>query len=232
MWGWVAAGVGLLWLASRKQGVTVDTSKAPMKVPVTVLMKIRNDWGASDWKELAAIAGRLRMNPADLLLVLTSESRLDPTAVNPRGSSHPTAVGLNQLTSAANGTVGITEDTRLKVPSMDVSDQLPLVERYFRGIDWFKTGKSYPDAGVVYEANFAPAKMARGMSSDTVLYTKEDGGAYEQNKGLDTTGKGYIALGDLRMLLRRTINTPEYYVGLQSLRKATGNDKLAANIGV
>jgi hypothetical protein len=177
------------------------------------------DWTNADLRALAALAKRLRMNPADLLLVLTAESLLDPRSTNPYG-----AYGLNQLTKAAAGLVGYAPDRISEVASLPVSRQLPLVERYFAGLGWTKAGKTWPHAPAVYEGNFAPARMlSRGTSMGVVLYSRDaEPGAYKANYQLDVDNKGTITVGDLARRLRSLEGSGIYRHGLGRLRVATG----------
>jgi len=182
-------------------------------------------WTDIDFKTLDAMSKRLKMNTPDLLLVLTSESGLKPTAVYRRASDgFPVAVGLNQLTSAANGAAGITEVQRVELLEKPVSFQLPIIERMFSNMAWTKSGKSYDNAGVIYAMNFAPSRVvSRGTALTTVLYEQgKDGVFYDQNKQLDTGKKGKITVGDLVEYMRRVSSSETYKAGLTRLRAAVG----------
>lgn len=191
-------------------------------------------WSDDDFVTVYNIANKIKANPADLLLILTSESGLNPKAVNRRqGDGYPIAVGLNQLTSAANGLVGITEDERIDLINQPVSRQLELVDKFFSGVQWTKLGKRYDNAGVLYEANFAPGRMiSRGTSLDTVLYDTGDGVFYTQNKQLDKDNKGKITVQDLVNYLSTVSNKAIYSAALQRMRSATGENALAPALPV
>lgn len=144
-------------------------------------------WTPDDYKALADAAATIQAKPEDLLLVLYSESRLNPAAYNPAG-----AYGLNQLTRAA----GFTQAELSAVLQLTPREQMPYVVRYFKA-----TGRTTPfeDAGAVYAFNFAPSvARAKGTGSGVVLYSKASGAAYELNKGLDFDKNGDISVGDLR----------------------------------
>jgi hypothetical protein len=193
------------------------------------------DWTDDDVEELYNIGKRLRMNPPDLALVLSSESGLKPNAVNKRKSDgFPIAVGLNQLTTAANKSAGITEEERLELMNKPVSYQLPLVENYFKNTSWFQSGKSFDHAGAIYEANFAPGRMfSRGTKVDVILYEKsKDGVFYTQNQQLDTAKKGYITVGDLVEYMRRVSKLPIYAAILTRMRKVMSNNSLAPRLPI
>jgi len=216
---------------------TEDSSTSITKIDDMDLVRAKSltkDWADDDFVNLYDIAKRLRMNPADLLLVLTSESGLKPYAVNRRSDGFPIAVGLNQLTTAANSSAKITETERLEIPTKPVSYQLPLIENFFSSSAWFKSGKSFDHAGAIYEANFAPARMfQRGTDLKTILYEEsKDGVFYTQNKQLDTAKKGYITVGDLVDYMRRVSKDITYIAGLTRLRQATGKNSLAPQLPI
>lgn len=182
------------------------------------------DWTDEDFRTLEQSAQNLRMNPADYLLMLAGESNLHPWA---RACPSPKcAVGLNQLTSSANKSAGITEEQRLMIPELSVSVQLPIVERMYSDIQWTKAGKEYPNVGVVWEANFAPGRMfSRGITSEVILYDQiNDPVAYKGNAPLDAEGKGSITVGDLSRRLRSVSGQDIYQAGLRRLNDVTGRD--------
>lgn len=201
----------------------VDRSEAESLTP---------DWTEADFKALAELAARRKMSPADLLLVMTSESGLKPYAANRNAEGYPVAVGLIQFTSAANDAIGVTEGERVELVRSTVAEQLPLVDRMFGAIGWTKAGKTYDSAGVVYEAIFAPARMtSRGTTPDVILYTEaDDPAAYRGNPGFDREKKGYITVGDLIDHLRVVAEQPVYLAGLQRLRDATGDSTLSPQL--
>jgi hypothetical protein len=179
-------------------------------------------WKPADFRQLASIARSFGMNPEDLLAVLYSESGLDPTARNPAGSLAPIAIGLNQLTSAANSLVGITEAQRITLSSQPVSYQLELVRRYFAGLPYTKNGGTYPRGGIIYTANFAPNKLLAGTDPSNVLYTQGvDGASYDLNSALDFGNKGYITIGDMDTQVNNVKNRAGYQLALSRLKKST-----------
>jgi hypothetical protein len=196
------------------------------------------EWEDDDFRALAAVAKKNRMNPADLLLVLASESGLHPWAayrVDEDGnattdkSGYPYAAGINQVTKAANDVLGITEAERATIPTWSVAEEIPLVDKLFRAISWTKTGKPYAHAGVIYAANFAPARMSEDVNA--VLYRQGvDGAAYTRNRGFDVAVKGYITVGDLVEHLRGVAMGPVYQSALRRLQAATGDAGLAPRL--
>ena len=71
------------------------------------------------------LAARLSVNPDHLMAIMWSESRLDPSARNPRGG----AVGLIQFMPATAEGLGTTAEKLLK---MTGEEQLDYVELFFR----------------------------------------------------------------------------------------------------
>lgn len=235
---WIGIGIGALFgvtivmLVRSARGASSDGGTVVPGMPMSESEALTPEWTEEDFRRLAEIARTYKMNPADLLLVMASESGLKPQAVNRNAEGYPVAVGLNQLTSVANGVVGITEGQRVEVPTWTVAEQLPLVDRFLAGNPWTKTGKPYDHAGILYGMNFAPARMiSRGTSLDTILYERDvDGSAYDANKGLDVAGKGSITIGDMVEHLRIVVGQPTYLAGLQRLRDATGESSLSPNL--
>ena len=193
-------------------------------------------WTDDDFRTLAEIAARNRiLDPAFLLNVFTSESGLQPNAVNRNSSGYPVAVGLNQFTSIANSVLGITEEQRVDIPNWSVSEQLPLTDKMFAAQPWTKAGRDYDSAASVYEAIFAPGRMlSRGTSYDTILYEQTaDAAGYASNKGLDNSpdpervkarerDEGYITVGDLARRLDFVATFPIYKEALERLRAVSG----------
>lgn len=172
-------------------------------------------WTAANYAHLKDAAEALHVRAPNLLAVLYAESGLEPTADN------GIAKGLNQITwTNANG--WLTKDQWAAIPTLGVDQQLPMVVRSFqRGAG---SGREYEGATDLYQANFAPATLARGSSDATVLYrSKARGGsvgedaAYRANIGLDTRHVGQIEVGDLRRYLIRATSTAGFQKHLVAL---------------
>jgi hypothetical protein len=209
-----------------RRAIRVADDFAGVRTSRTVVgAALTSAWTDDDLVTLAEIARKNRiLDPDYLLRVLASESGLLPNAAYRDSSGYPVAVGLNQLTSVANGVVGITEEERKDIPNWSVSEQLPLIDKMFAAQPWNKAGHDYDSAAAVYEANFAPGRMlSRGTSYDTKLYEQGvDGAAYDQNKGLDYDKKGYITVGDLARRLDFVATLPTYQEALGRLRAVGG----------
>lgn len=235
---WIGVGVATLFGITLAMFARAATSKkqsvSDFQIKETTdeqANKLTPYWTDEDFVKLYNNSKKVKQNPADSLLIIWSESGGNPKAVNRRSDGYPIAVGLNQLTSAANSLVGITEDERIDLVNQPVSRQLDLVDKFFSGLQWTKQGKSYDNAGVIYEANFAPGRMnSRGTDLDTVLYDTSDGVFYTQNKQLDKDNKGKITVQDLVNYLRTVSDKPSYNAALQRMRSATGENSLSPSL--
>jgi len=170
-------------------------------------------WTEYDYRALIRAAAEIGARPLDLLLVLFSESRLDPGAIAYVGGA-PYARGLNQITPPAAKGMGLSDDEWASLSAgMTPAEQLPYVVRCIK-----LTPRISPfhDAGELYQLNFAPASLAKGTGDDLVLYS--GGAAYQNNKGFDTSGKGYITVGDLRAHLRKLATYADFKKHADALR--------------
>lgn len=240
-WGPVAIGLGIVSSilivfsrSAKAAGLELESISSPEAYALT------SKWTDEDFVEIARIAQRIKANPADILLVMTAESSLDPNICNPPSEKcqviggHPVAVGLIQFTKIVNSGIGINEYYRQNVlPTLSVTEQLPYVEKYFQNQEWTRAGNEYANAGNVYQAVFAGGTMTRkGTSLETVLYTSPSE-AYKQNRQLDTANKGYINVQDLVDYMRRVATKQSsrlYSAALTRLRDVTGDDSLSPNL--
>jgi hypothetical protein len=180
------------------------------------------EWTAEDYRALYALANRLGINPADLLVVLTSESNLRPDANNA-----DIAKGLNQIIRKSAEAACLTLDQWDQFQTWSVAEQLPHVECFLRTSipDRFRP---IPSAQVLYAFNFAPGRvMARGFGSNVVLYDTADGLSYTENIQLDTERKGSITIGDMGNHLRSVIKQARFLGALGAMRRATGDSGLS-----
>lgn len=180
-----------------------------------------DQWTDQDLLDFRAMAQRLNLRPADLLLVLFCESALKPTAAAKNADGYPVAVGLNQITAVLNSALGLDEDGRIALLDKTVSEQLPYVEKSLR---LFAGKYPLPDAGALYTLNFAPARLAKGAAGNVVLYdSKADPSAYQSNRNADIGGKGFINIEDMRIALRRNVNNPAFLAALGRYQAVTGD---------
>jgi len=181
-----------------------------------------DSWTDADLIAFRALSHRLGLTPADLLLVLYSESALKPSAAARNSDGYAVAVGLNQITAVLNSALGLTEDERQDMVNWSVADQLPYVERSLQlsGV----LNYDLPDAGALYVANFSPARLAKGFGGNVVLYdSKTDPAAYASNKGADREKKGWINTENMRQALRTNASRPDFKAALARYQKVTGD---------
>jgi len=180
-------------------------------------------WTPEDYQAHVAASQRLGLNPANWLAIYRSESGLNPAAAFPQKDKNgvPLAVGIGQLTSAADGAAGISEATRATIPSMSVAEQLPIFERYMGSV---LQGATPDTAGGIYAFNFLPGPAkANGTAPDSVLGTVAE---YPLDKGLDVNGDGVYTVSDLSQHLSAYATDPLYLGALQAMRDAVGDQTL------
>nr|DAZ76298.1 MAG TPA: tail protein [Caudoviricetes sp.] len=139
------------------------------------------------------IAARLGVNPDHLMAIMWSESRLDPSARNPRGG----AVGLIQFMPATAEGLGTTAEKLLK---MTGEEQLDYVELFFR--PYAARCRTFAD---LYLACFFPAAI--GKPDGYVLQTRRLPARViaRQNPIFDTDGDDRITVGEFRAKLKSLI---------------------------
>ena len=199
-------------------GPAIDTSAGAGHAP--------RWWTADDYRELASLGDDIASSGPDLLLIMDSESGLNPSARFPKidAAGHSLAVGISQLTSASDPLTGLSEDQRDALSSESVAAQLPIVRRYFTRLQWTKLGRPYPTAGVVYAMNFLPTRaLERGVAPDTVLGTVDE---FPLDSHL-ADGSGNYTVRSLENYLRHVASGATYLGALQAMRDATGDPSLS-----
>jgi hypothetical protein len=141
-------------------------------------------------------ADRLGLPPEWLMAVMYAESRLDPSAVNQRGSG---AVGLIQFMPS---TAAELRTSTAQIQRMDGAGQMELVLRY---LDLVRSRYGpYETLTDLYLAILFP--KARGQDPCFVLYAQPET-AYKQNAGLDEDQDGRVTIADIDRRLRRVFPT-------------------------
>lgn len=145
-------------------------------------------------RELRAIGERLRVNPNFLAAVMATESGFRPWIVNKYGG----ATGLIQWMPKIAPLFGTTVEA---LRCMTDVEQLKYVERFYKSM-----AGQIDSPGTAYMLTFLPAFAKKPDSfvlgekgNSEVLYgsTTKDV-IYRQNQGFDSTGKGYITVGDVK----------------------------------
>jgi hypothetical protein len=168
--------------------------------------------------KLVDVSNALGINPDWLATVISFESRgtFSPSVQNPQ--SH--ATGLIQFLSSTAKNMGTTITD---LANMTDIGQLDWVYKYL--LPYKGRMRNLDD---VYLAVFMPKHM--GKSSDTVV-AQAGTDAYEQNKGFDSTDKGYFTVGDITSVIHGVYNA-----GLKRGRIAvpglTSTTTVAAGAGI
>lgn len=196
-------------------------------------------WSDQDFRDLVGWCNQIECDPEDILLVLTSESRLRPDAMNPK-TGYPLACGLNQMTRVAFQAIGKlpvasppgsaaakAADDKAKglfpalayaMVKMPVKQQFEeVLIPYFKKCGEGMTGSWTPTK--LYMANAAPSQLSMGDKPDGVIYAKGSE-AFKMNAGLDTNGDGQITVQDLTNAVNYHKETPEYVSAKLRFRKA------------
>lgn len=181
----------------------------------------------SFYRKLATTAQNIGASPSDLLLVLYSESGLNPAAAN-HVDGDPNkpiqAKGLNQITPPAIPASGMTKDFwKNEYGSLSAEDQLPYVEKYFKSM----YSGPYTNPDQIYVVNFAPAYVKKAQDRNAVLYPKfnPDGSInnnWKQNQGLNPNGD--ITVGNLTAPMYRNAQSAGFKSHLARLEAVIGND--------
>jgi len=153
-------------------------------------------------RALIDMAQKLGLNPNYILGVMSNESGLRPSIVNPQGG----ATGLIQFMPATAKGLGTTVEM---LRQMSGVQQLEYVRRYFAPyIQRIRPGVP----GDYYMAVFMPAFV--GAPATTVLGEQGSseliggvtkGKIYDQNKGLDTDKDGKITVADVTRKIEATL---------------------------
>ncbi len=156
--------------------------------------------------KLKEIAVKYGMNPADLLLVMYSESGVNPSAINPDGG----ATGIGQFMPFVLKGLGWT-GTHQEFSKLEAEDQLEYMDKLIQSNMKVNGGNSFESAARYYQSHFLPATLSRGSSFDTIIADGRPGmakanwekSAYDHNTTFDQDKKGYITIGDLDSWLNK-----------------------------
>jgi hypothetical protein len=147
-------------------------------------------------RAVTELAAGLGLDVNSILGVMSSESGIDPQAVNPTGG----ATGLIQFMPATARALGTTVEA---LRMMTAVEQLEYVKRFFQP-HLGRIRKNEP--GDYYMAVFLPAYL--GMPRETKLGVKDStelmpktsftrGKIYAQNSVFDPTKRGFFTVGDV-----------------------------------
>lgn len=157
-----------------------------------ILTKHHSDWF---YQKLVSTCDELGCAPADLLLVMNSESGMKPDAWNKNGN----ASGLIQFMPFILVGLGWTKGHEA-FRKLTAEEQMPFVRRYFMP----HKGKLV-NATAVYLATFLPALIGHASEPTYKMVIKggQLGWAYAPNIGFDANHDGDIEVQELTKRLER-----------------------------
>lgn len=153
------------------------------------LMRFKYDWkSGGDYHspyvtdefllKVLRVADALGVDPDDLMAIMAFESKLNPTAKNPKSS----ATGLIQLIEETANGLGITT---AELAQMSAVDQLDYVYQYF-----FPAAGQMDDLGDMYAATLVGPERMEDVQDGVIFNKEENADEYDDNSGLDTNGDG------------------------------------------
>lgn len=142
------------------------------------------------------VAQRLNVAPEWLMAVMFSESRINPTAVNLRGSGATGLIQFMPMVAAEHGT------TCEAIKRMSAVEQLDLVYRYLQRIR--ERYGDYESLTDLYLAILYPRAIEGDLNY--VLYATPST-AFRQNSGLDENKDGRVTARDVDRRMKRLFPT-------------------------
>lgn len=160
-----------------------------------------------------ALAAYSDAPPSWVLLVLDSESGLNPAALNSLGYA-----GLNQISSTFLRSKGIDPNDYVTWPASRQLTQvvLPFISAQVA----FLKPQTVSTPGVLYGLNFLPGRVKSNGTSENSVLTQSPEAYYTANKGLDFNKDGSITIGDLDAFLYKLSKTQGYQNALAQLQAA------------
>lgn len=188
------------------------------------------------FEKLKSICSDLQMRPEDLLLIMTMESSISGTAVNPLTK----ATGLIQFMPSTLKRLGFTDGVD-KFKNIDEVKQLDYVKSYIQGFIG-ANGGPFKSATRLYVAVLYPIALGlKGVRNDDMntaimskdgsvpkykaLTPKNVAQAYNSNSRLDTDKDGIITYGDLNRKMESLKHNKKYQEALLGLRAVDGQTK-------
>lgn len=197
----------VLWALSRKSdspapGGNVSPSNAPPKSP----------WTDDEMSDFAAMVHSAGVPPDVALSVYNYESALNPHAVNATSQ----AQGLAQMLPSTLKGLGYADDPT-QFHTLGVQAQLPWISKLLASQS-AALGSVPTDAAKLFHLQLSPANAKGAL----VISRSASPAAYEANKQLDATGKGYIDENDLRTALTNADTSPLLIGALIQLGRLMG----------
>jgi hypothetical protein len=198
----VVIGLLLLWSIHHepKQPTKGHTTRGPSE-----------PWSDEDMLIFAGHVKAAGVPVETALLVYTEESNLDPHA------SSGSAWGLAQITTPTLKDIGWTE-SGAAFGKLGVADQAPWIQKL---LEYQSKAIGFVPVSPLdlFAANLSPA--AARARSDKIYDSAvpAQAAAYNANRGLDRTKKGYIARSDLSAVLNDLASSVTYTKALAQLQR-------------
>lgn len=168
--------------------------------------------------EVNRVSARFGVDPLDMLAVMRAESRLDPTAQNPRSR----ATGLIQFIPQTAAALGTTVE---EIRGMSAAQQMQLVERYFQMVG-LPQGAS---RGTLYAYVYLPGRARSAISRGDGVLSRNPENFYTANPGLDADNDGVITISDLDAVMGRHRSRIERMPGINERFGARANQPQQTN---
>lgn len=172
----------------------------------------------SDLTALVDAANWIGIDPDWLAAAMKFESGFNPAARNAMGSG---ATGLIQFMPSTAANLGTTTDA---LAAMTFQEQLEYVKKYFAG--YRGKLKSLEDT---YLAIFYPAFI--GAALDSVLGSTGSA-IYEQNRGFDREGKGYVTKSDITSTIRSVLASAKGRITVSGATAVAVGAEAAVSLGL
>ncbi len=208
-------------IARRSLDLRVErlSSKSTVGLALTPAQGFEDRLSPERLQTTSRVADSLGVDHKDLLALMMFETSgtFDPKIRNQQADS--TATGLIQFLESTAQELGTSTKELAK---MDFDQQMEYVEKYFQN----RKRQFGPITNLkdLYMAVLWPAAI--GKDESEVLWSS-DRREYQMNRGLDTTGKGYITVGDAVGQVRRRREENEFFVETS----VDGKKKIPGKVG-
>lgn len=188
--------------------------------------------GDGFYPKLITMSERINMSPEDVLVVMVSESGLNPAS----GANSSNAVGLIQIVPKYLNQYGFKGSGK-EFGSLTGEDQLPYIENLIKKLENY-FGKPFDNAAQYYCGNLIPASLklpgikasdpntvildgnATSNQYGNLLSVEKEREYYKSNKGLDSDGDGKITFKDMQNRVANKRRDPNYLEAIKQLNLA------------
>ncbi len=166
-----------------------QTKKLYLKDRASIYVRDMDDFE----KKVRSISRKLEVHPDWLMAIMHSESKLDASLINYKGSG---ATGLIQFLPSTAQTMKVTVE---QLRNLNHIQQLDYVYQYLNEVKKIRKVK-FNSITDLYLAVLYPAAI--GKDASFVLY-KKPSSTYKNNSGLDEDRDGKVSIGDVDLRMKR-----------------------------